>query len=237
MDAAGYTTLTRQSGLMREIQAIANNIANSSTSGFRREGVVFSEYVQRLDDSPSLSMARASGRNIDLTQGDLNITGGSYDFAIQGEGFFLLETPNGNRLSRAGSFMPAADGNLVNPDGYRLLDAGGAPIFVPPDAGPVALATDGTLSAGGTPIARIGLWAPQDPTALRHEGGTLFVADAGEVPVEGSSIFQGQIEDSNVNAFSEISRMIEVQRAYQAGQSFLDKEDERARSVIQTLGR
>ena len=141
MDAAGYTTLTRQSGLMREIQAIANNIANSSTSGFRREGVVFSEYVQRLDDSPSLSMARASGRNIDLTQGDLNITGGSYDFAIQGEGFFLLETPNGNRLSRAGSFMPAADGNLVNPDGYRLLDAGGAPIFVPPDAGPVALAT------------------------------------------------------------------------------------------------
>ncbi|SEM46622.1 flagellar basal-body rod protein FlgF [Gemmobacter aquatilis] len=237
MDAAGYTTLTRQSGLMREIQAIANNIANSSTSGFRREGVVFSEYVQRLDDSPSLSMARASGRNIDLTQGDLNITGGSYDFAIQGEGFFLLETPNGNRLSRAGSFMPAADGNLVNPDGYRLLDAGGAPIFVPPDAGPVALATDGTLSAGGTPIARIGLWAPQDPTALRHEGGTLFVSDAGEVPVEGSSIFQGQIEDSNVNAFSEISRMIEVQRAYQAGQSFLDKEDERARSVIQTLGR
>lgn len=237
MDAAGYTTLTRQSGLMREIQAIANNIANSSTSGFRREGVVFSEYVQRLDDSPSLSMARASGRNIDLTQGDLNITGGSYDFAIQGEGFFLLETPNGNRLSRAGSFMPAADGNLVNPDGYRLLDVGGAPIFVPPDAGPVALATDGTLSAGGTPIARIGLWAPQDPTALRHEGGTLFASDAGEVPVEGSSIFQGQIEDSNVNAFSEISRMIEVQRAYQAGQSFLDKEDERARSVIQTLGR
>lgn len=237
MDAAGYTTLTRQSGLMREIQAIANNIANSSTSGFRREGVVFSEYVQRLDDSPSLSMARASGRNIDLTQGDLNITGGSYDFAIQGEGFFLLETPNGNRLSRAGSFMPAADGNLVNPDGYRLLDAGGAPIFVPPDAGPVALATDGTLSAGGTPIARIGLWAPQDPTALRHEGGTLFISESGEVPVEGSSIFQGQIEDSNVNAFSEISRMIEVQRAYQAGQSFLDKEDERARSVIQTLGR
>lgn len=237
MDAASYTTLTRQSGLMREIQAIANNIANSSTSGFRREGVVFSEYVQRLDDSPSLSMARASGRNIDLTQGDLNITGGSYDFAIQGEGFFLLETPNGNRLSRAGSFMPAADGNLVNPDGYRLLDAGGAPIFVPPDAGPVALATDGTLSGGGTPIARIGLWAPQDPTALRHEGGTLFASDAGEVPVEGSSIFQGQIEDSNVNAFSEISRMIEVQRAYQAGQSFLDKEDERARSVIQTLGR
>lgn len=65
MDAAGYVTLTRQSGLMREMQLIANNIANASTAGFRREGVVFSEYVRRLDDAPSLSMAHASARHVD----------------------------------------------------------------------------------------------------------------------------------------------------------------------------
>ena len=131
MDVPGYTALTRQSGLMREMQAIANNIANASTSGFRREGVIFSEYVNRLDGAPSLSMARASARNIDLTQGELSDTGGSFDFAIEGEGFFLVETPRGNRLTRMGSFTPSAEGELVNPDGYRLLDQGGAPVFVP----------------------------------------------------------------------------------------------------------
>jgi flagellar basal-body rod protein FlgF len=71
MDAAGYATLTRQSGLMREMGVVANNIANASTTGFRREGVVFSEYVTALDQDPSLSMAYASGRDVDLSQAGL----------------------------------------------------------------------------------------------------------------------------------------------------------------------
>ena len=237
MDVPGYTALTRQSGLMREMQAIANNIANASTSGFRREGVIFSEYVNRLDGAPSLSMARASARNIDLTQGELSDTGGSFDFAIEGEGFFLVETPRGNRLTRMGSFTPSAEGELVNPDGYRLLDQGGAPVFVPPDAGKVSMATDGTLSANGEPLARVGLWQPQDPTGLIHEGGTLFAARGGEEPMEGGVVLQGKIEGSNVNPLAEISRMIEVQRAYELGQSFMEREDNRMRTVIQTLGR
>lgn len=237
MDSTSYTTLTRQSGLMRELQAIANNIANSSTTGFRREGVIFSEFVHRLEGAPSLSMARVSGRNIDLTPAEMSMTGGSFDFAIEGEGFFLLETPTGNRLTRAGSFTPSATGELVNPDGYRLLDAGGAPIFVPPDAGAVALSPDGTLSAGGTPLAQLGLWMPADPTKLIHQGGTLFASESGEVPQEGGRILQGQLEGSNVNPVAEISRMIEVQRAYELGQSFLDREDDRLRSTIQTLSR
>lgn len=236
MDAAGYTTLNRQSGLMREMQAVANNIANMSTTGFRREGVVFSEYVSRMDGDPSLSMAYASGRNIDLSQAGLTQTGGSFDFAIQGEGFFLIETPEGQRLTRAGSFTPSAEGELVNPDGYRLLDAGGAPIFVPPDAGVVGMSADGTISAGGQPLAQVGLWQASDPNTLQHQGGTLFAANAVE-PVEGGQILQGYVEDSNVNPVSEISRMIEVQRAYELGQTFLDREDARVRGVIETLGR
>ncbi len=237
MDAAGYTTLTRQSGLMQEMQAIANNIANSTTAGFRREGVIFSEYVRRSEGDPSLSMARASARNIDLTQGELSETGGRFDFAIEGEGFFLVQTPAGNRLTRMGAFTPSAEGELVNPDGHRLLDEGGGPIFVPPDAGQVSLARDGTLSANGTPLARVGLWLPQDAAGLIHEGGTLFASRDGEVPMEGGVILQGQIEGSNVNPLREISRMIDVQRAYELGQSFLEREDNRMRTVIQTLGR
>ena len=236
MDAAGYATLNRQSGLMREMGLVANNIANSSTTGFRREGVVFSEFVAALDQDPSLSMAHASGRHVDLSQSTLSQTGGQFDFAIQGEGFFLIDTPQGQRMTRAGSFTPSAEGELVTPDGYRLLDAGGAPIFIPPDAKGVALAADGTLSTNGQPIAQVGLWQPTDPLSLKHQAGTLFAADAVE-PAEGATILQGQLEDSNVEPVSEIARMIEVQRAYELGQKFLDAEDERVRGVIQALGR
>lgn len=236
MDAAGYATLNRQSGLMREMGVVANNIANASTTGFRREGVVFSEFVAALDQDPSLSMAHASGRHVDLSQSTLSQTGGQFDLAIQGEGFFLIETPQGQRLTRAGSFTPSAEGELVTPNGYRLLDAGGAPIFVPPDAKGVAVAADGTLSANGQPIAQVGLWQPADPLSLRHQAGTLFAADAVE-PSEGATVMQGMLEDSNVEPVSEIARMIEVQRAYELGQKFLDAEDERVRGVIQALGR
>lgn len=236
MDAAGYATLNRQSGLMREMGVVANNIANSSTIGFRREGVVFSEFVAALDDDPSLSMADASGRHVDLSQSTLAQTGGTFDFAIQGEGFFLIETPQGQRLTRAGSFTPSAEGELVTPDGYRLLDEGGAPIFIPPDAKGVAMSADGTLSVSGQPIAQVGLWQPTDPLALKHQTGTLF--DGGEVEsAEGATVMQGMLEDSNVEPVSEIARMIEVQRAYELGQKFLDAEDERVRGVITTLGR
>jgi flagellar basal-body rod protein FlgF len=236
MDAAGYATLNRQSGLMREMGVVANNIANASTTGFRREGVVFSEFVAALDEDPSLSMAYASGRQVDLSQSTIAQTGGQFDFAIQGEGFFLIDTPQGQRLTRAGSFLPNDAGDLVTPDGYRLLDAGGAPIFIPPDAKGVGMSTDGTLSAGGQPIARIGLWQPSDPLALRHQSGTLFDGGAAE-PAEGATVLQGMLEDSNVEPVSEIARMIEVQRAYELGQKFLDAEDERVRGVITTLGR
>ncbi len=235
MDSAGYTALTRQSGLMREMQVIANNIANISTNGFRREGLFYSEYVEDVGDGPSLSMANGNTRLVDLSQAGLNQTGGVFDFAIQGEGFFMINTPDGERLTRSGSFTPSADGTLVNNDGYPLLDQGRAPISVPPDAKIIALAQDGTLSADGLPIARIGTWNPVQRESLRHDAGTSF--SAGEVDAaENFALLQGQLEESNVNAVTEIARMIEVQRAYELGQGFMDREDQRMRSVIQTLG-
>jgi flagellar basal-body rod protein FlgF len=234
MDAALYTTLTRQSGLMREMQSVANNIANASTTGFRREGVIFSEYVAKMGDGPSLSMANAHARWVDLAQGGHSQTGGAFDLAIQGPGFFQVQTPDGPRLTRAGAFTPSAEGNLVNPDGHALLDQGGAPVTVPPDAGPVQIAQDGTISAGGTAIGQLGLWEPVDPLTLRHEAGVLF--SAGDLaPLEGGVMLQGFLEDSNVNPVFEIARMIEVQRAYELGQNFLDQEDRRVRGAIDSL--
>ncbi len=238
MDNAGYVSLNRQSGLLREMQSVANNIANASTTGFRREGMVFSEFVKDTGrGEPSLSMAALRAHYLDDTQGALKSTGGSFDFAIEGDGFFLIETPDGQQLTRAGAFTPNAEGDLVTLEGYRLLDAGGAPVFVPPDARNVALATDGTLSADGRPLALIGAWRPADPTSLQHQAGTRFAADAVEPVIEGVTLHQGFLEASNVNPIAEVARMIEVSRAYELGQKFLDNEDERIRSVTQTLGK
>jgi len=238
MESSGYVTLTRQTGLMKELQAVANNLANISTTGFRKEGVIFAEHIERLGNGEaSLSMATASVRNTDSRQGPLTQTGGTFDFAIEGEGFFLIDTPSGERLTRAGVFTPNAEGELVTMSGYQVLDNGGAPIFIPPDAEAISLAADGTMSADGLPIAQIGLYQPVDPTGLTREDGVRFASEAGVEPIEGASILQGFVEDSNVDPVSEIARMIEVQRSYELGQTFLDKEDERIRSVLQTLGR
>ena len=238
MDNAMVAALTRQSGLMREMQVVANNIANISTTGFRAEGLIFAEHVARLDgaDGDGLSMARAAGRNIRLLQGDLEPTGGNFDFAIEGDGFFMLQGPDGESLTRAGHFMPDAQGELVNAEGHYLLDAGGAPVFIPPDAQNVMLARDGTLSADGRPITQLGLWQPVDPSDLTHLDGVRFASRGAVEPMLEATIIQGFLENSNVDPVSQIARMIEVQRAYELGQGFLDREDERVRSFLRTAG-
>lgn len=236
MENATYTTITRQSGLMAEMRSIANNIANASTTGYRAEGVVFAEHVARLDrDNASLSMATASVRTTLQSQGALSRTGGTFDLAIEGDGYFTLDTPDGLRLTRAGHFGPNENGDLVNPDGHRLLDAGGAPVFVPQGTGAVGIAADGTISADGRPIGQIGLVRPTDPLAVTRGAGTVFDPGGGVEPAPDARMIQGFLEDSNVNPILQIGRMIEVQRAYDLGQSFLSQEDERIRGVIQTL--
>lgn len=238
MDNATYATLTRQSGLMNELRIVANNIANANTTGFRAEGMIFSEYVNNLGaDHPSLSMATARVRDTIMTQGTLEQTGSPFDVAIEGDGFFLIQTPDGDRLTRAGNFTPNQNGDLVTPEGYPVLDAGGAPVFIPQGLGTVAIASDGTLSAAGQPIGQLGLVIPNDPDGLIREGGTRFAAPDGFGPALDGRMLQGFLEASNVNPTLQVARMIEVQRAYELGQNFLQKEDERIRGVIQAIGR
>jgi flagellar basal-body rod protein FlgF len=235
MDNTGYTTLTRQTGLMREMRVVANNIANTATTGFRQEGLIFAEHVKRVDRGPSLSMATADVRNTSMLQGGFARTNGRFDLAIEGDGFFLVETPRGERLTRAGNFTPNGEGILVTADGFSVLDAGGAPIFVPPDAGDLSVAADGTISSDGRPLGQIGLFRPTDPLGLLREDGVMFRADAGVEPVEEARILQGMLEASNVDPIGQIARMIEVQRAYELGQKFLEAEDERVRNAVKTF--
>ncbi|SEL26764.1 flagellar basal-body rod protein FlgF [Roseovarius nanhaiticus] len=235
MENAGYTTLTRQSGLLREMQVVANNIANTATTGYRQEGLIFSEHVARMEEGPSLSMAKANVRNTSMIQGAITQTGGTLDFAVEGDGFFLIETPAGERLTRAGSFSISAEGDMVTNDGYRVLDAGGAPVFIPPDASNLNVSPDGTVSHDGRPLAQIGLVQPVDRVGLIREDGVMFRSEAGYEPSENGRILQGFLEGANVDPIGQMARMIEIQRAYEMGQSFLDSEDKRIRSAVQTF--
>jgi flagellar basal-body rod protein FlgF len=235
VDNAIYTNLTRQTGLLREMQVVANNIANIATTGFRQDNLIFSEHVKQIEGGSSLSMATASVRNTSYLQGALTQTGGPLDLAIEGDGFFLIETPQGQRLTRSGHFSSSQQGELVTSDGNRVLDTGGAPVFLPPDAIDIAVSADGTLSAAGIPLAQIGLMQPVDPENMQRETGVLFRADAGFEPANEGRIVQGFLESSNVNPINQIARMIEVQRAYEMGQSLLEREDERIRAALNTF--
>jgi flagellar basal-body rod protein FlgF len=236
MDNVSYTTLSRQSGLLRELQMLANNVANVSTAGYRREGLVFSEHIARLGRrEESLSMANPLVRAIDLAQGNLVPTGSPFDLGIEGDGFFQVETAGGPMLTRAGAFATNEAGEMVTPDGRRLLDVGGAPIFVPPGAQP-AIGRDGTVSAGGQPVGQVALVVPTDVTTLARDPSGLMTA-AEVQPAENAVILQGFVEQSNVNPIVEIARLIEVQHAYEQGAKFLEQEHQRIRDVIQTLSR
>jgi flagellar basal-body rod protein FlgF len=222
---------------MQELQMVANNIANASTTGFRREGLVFSEFIQRLGrEDESLSMTTALVRDIDLSQGTLVPTGSPFDLAIEGDGFFQVETPEGPMMTRAGAFTANEAGELSTMDGRRVLDIGGAAIFVPPGAADLAVSRDGTVSAAGLPIGQVAVVVPTDRNSLSRHASGLFTA-SGVEPAQNAVVLQGFVEKSNVNPIAEITRMIEVQHAYEQGAKFLDREDERIRAVISTLGR
>lgn len=237
MDNATYVTLTRQSGLLKELQTVANNVANMATAGYRAEGVVFAEMIKALPtEGGGIAMTDARVRYTSTMQGGLSQTNGTLDLAIQGDGFFLIEHEAGDRLTRNGAFTTNPQNELVTMDANRVLDAGGAPIFIPPDAANISFSPDGTLSADGRPIAQIGLYTIENKADLLRADGVTFTTEAPLLPAEDASVAQGFVEDSNVNPVWEVTRMIEVQRAYELGQKFLEREDERMRAVLRTLG-
>lgn len=237
MDNPSYVTLSRQTGLLKDLNVIANNLANMSTEGFRRESVAFTEVLKRLDvQGGSISQADANARFTDFSQAELHQTNGSFDFAIEGDGFFLVETPAGPALTRAGSFARSIEGELVTTDGNRVLGEGEAPLFFPADAEKIEVAADGTISADGQPVGQIALVTVEDTSTLTRQGAGLFMTTDGFIPAENATVFHGYVEKSNVDPVREITRMIEVQRSYEMGQSFLSTEDERMRQVIRVMG-
>ena len=237
MDNPGYVGLTRMRGLADELRVVANNLANMATTGFQAEKVVFAEVMMDLEtDGGTLAMSEPRAHYTDRSAGGYQQTFGELDLAIEGDGYFQIQTPQGPRLTRAGNFVRDAEGNVMTTDGNRLLDPGGAPIAIPPEASDIAIGRDGIIAADGAPVAQVGLFTAA-PTAMVRESGVRFRTN-GEIAIAAeASVLQGFVENSNVNPVEELSRMIEVQRGYELGQTFLDREDERIRDAIRTLGR
>lgn len=241
MDNANYVSLSRQSGLMKELSIIANNMANANTAGFKREGAIFAEYIAAAQNGPgapnlqeSLSMGQMAAHASNFSAGEMRNTGGSLDVALQGDGFFLVDVNGQTALTRAGHFMTDPDGRLITPDGNAVLDAAQGEIQIPAEAGSLKISKEGVISADGVEISQLGVvTAPEN--GLSRIGGNNWLSAQGFEPVVQPDVLQGFLEDSNVQPVSEIARMIEVQRLYDAGQKLLEMEDERIRQTITTI--
>lgn len=232
-----YALLSRQAGLTQQVDVLANNVANLSTTGFKREGVAFAPHVERLDlPGGKLALSELRTSYTDFRPGPLQRTGNALDVAIDGEGFFAVETPAGVRYTRDGRFSPNAMGELVTVSGYRVLDEGGAAIFIPPETATIGVSSDGSLTADdGRPLAVLGLHHLPTGSPGRAADGLFAAADA--QPAAEARVVQGFVEGSNVNPIRELTDLIEAQRAYERGRAMLDAEDERLRGVIDKLSR
>ncbi len=235
MDNAGYIGLARQSGLMRELNTVANNIANINTNGYRREANMFAEHIKALQNGdPSLSVATMTRRYVDLSAGDISNTNNPLDVAIEGNGFFLVETPQGERLTRDGAFSLNAQGELVSSSGARVLDESGGAIVIPPGSNNISITSDGAITVGDQVIGKLGI-VVTDPAFLVRAGQNQFQTENGHQPASDARVHQFSLEGSNVSAVEELARLIEVQRTYEAGKNFSDNDGERITRTIRAL--
>lgn len=238
------TTLVTLSGQLANYQAmdiIANNLANMSTAGFKREAPQFEQYMAQLQADPGqpspapLSFVQSNGILRDLSEGPLQKTGNPFDLAISGKGYFQVQTPNGPRFTRDGHFSLNQDGVIVDGSGYPLIGDGG-PITVTADDGSVNIGPDGTVSGKQGQIGTVKLVDFTNPGAMTKEGDGLYTTTEQPQPASSGTILQGMIEGSNVQPLAEMSRMIEIMRAYQANAALTQSQQQLMTSSIDKLG-
>ncbi len=249
MQNALYVGLSKQVALHREMDVIANNLANMDTNAFKSEGVTFEEYLsskaQIAHPSSSdrrVSFVRESGSTVDLTEGSLQQTGGALDLAIRGEGYFAVDTPNGERYTRNGALTLNDKGELVNMQGYRVRGQNGPIQFDQSDSN-ITFAREGTITAINgiqnqvIERAKLRVVRFDRPDSLVREGNGLYAA-SGQTPQpvkETSSLVQGSLEKSNVRPIVEMTRMIDVMRSYSSVTQMMTKADDLRKTAIDKL--
>jgi len=244
MDNVMMIGLSRQIILRREMDVTANNIANASTAGFKAERVLVEAEpgtpARAQDGSRKLSYVDEWGLGRNFSQGAIDPTGRPLDFAIEGEGFFVVETPAGEQAyTRDGRFTLNADGELVASDGARVLSEQGLPILIDPAGGEIVAEAGGVLTQNGLPLGNLGVVRFEDRGVLSKTGDNRFTApdDAEPEPMLDPVVRQGASESSNVAPIIELVRMLEVSRTYRSVTRMLEDTDRLSRDAVGRLGR
>ncbi len=241
IENAQLISLSRQIALQRQLDVVANNVANINTTGFKAEQLLFEEYVMPVArdqtfpnlDQP-LSYVQDWATVHDLSAGAMLQTGNDLDVALNGEGFFAVQTAGGERWTRSGAFQINSNGMLVDMSGNPVLGTGGPIQFGPEETG-ITIGADGAISTSAGPKGQLRLVEFANAQELSREGANLY---AGGTPVAATNtrVMQGFIERSNVSGVAEMAEMIRVTNAYQSIASLSERQDDLRRSAIQRLG-
>lgn len=243
--------LSRQVALERQLNVIANNVANVNTTGFKADKPVFEEYLMPIANAgdfrgrdQTLSYVQDRATWNDFSPGTMEQTNNPMNVAIDGDGFLVVQAPGGERYTRNGALLINAQGQLVTNEGLPLIGQSGPITFQPGDQN-INIAADGTVTVREGSNAdvdsvrgKLRIASFTDTQRLRKEGSSLFAAPAGvvaDVAPQGVMLRQGFIEKSNVNSVAEMSRMIEVMRSYQSVASMLQQQGEMRRTAIERL--
>jgi flagellar basal-body rod protein FlgF len=225
--------LSHQVALQRQMDIVANNIANVNTTGFKAQHILFSEYLNAPDGTKTV---QAKNTYRDLSQGALKPTYNELDFSVQGEGYFAVQTPKGTQYTRNGSFSLNGSGVLVTKAGYPVLGDDGNPLTVPSGAARITADSTGVLTSEQGPIGTLKLATFDNQQMIKPIGNSLYDAESAlEKAVEKPHIMQGMLESSNVNAIAELTAMDKITSAYQSAQNQQTSDHQRAESMIQIL--
>ena len=236
MESPWLISISYQAALRREMDAVAHNMANMNTPGYKAERMMFAEYLVRPQKNAPLSFVQDKGMMRDMRDGPLTNTGNPLDLALTGNGYFMIGTENGERYSRSGRFQLDADGQITNQLGQPVLSAAGQPIAVPPGTSNISIAPDGTVSAGTEVVGTIGIVDFDSPRGMKREANNLYAAAGAPRPAEGTRVMQGMLEESNVNAIQEMSQLIMVTRAFDNITALMRDSEGSLDEAIKTLG-
>ncbi len=244
MENSIYTGLSRQLALGEKMDIIANNVANVSTPGYRTQNMVFKEYINRPPRSEGvenpkgpLSMVLDYGQYQDTEAGPMQMTGNSLDVALQGPGWFGVQTPGGVQYTRAGNFTLNGNGELVTSAGYKVANISGGTITVSGNAKEIKIARDGKISTDQGEVGTLMVAAFPNDQDLKPQGNGLYASATPGAQSEDTKVMQGMLEGSNVKPVLEMTRMIEVARNYEATQRMMENEHDRQRTMIERLVR
>ncbi|MEH6526345.1 MAG: flagellar basal-body rod protein FlgF [Sneathiella sp.] len=236
MENAVFIGLSQQMALKRQLDITANNLANVNTTAFKSEHPLFEEFLVDNFDNPDMSFVHDYGSYRNLRDGEMTHTGRPLDVAIAGEGYFTIESEQGVRFTRNGSFRLDSDGNIVTINGEQLLDETGRSITVSLQFQDVSFAPDGTVTTGEGQTQKIELVRFANPQVLKQVGDGLYDADGADPePAVDAKAMHKMLEKSNVQPILEMTAMIDIMRAYQSAQKLIDSEHDMQMQAIQDM--